>query len=250
MASGQHASIREELVALFNSAINSAFPGTKHTNLLCACHTWPWHRQGLSLDQSFEPSWDSYAYKTSLQQHWLTNTVRLQMSASQLWWRNVATQSLGTTSATMRWQEGAPKNPRAVAEAILAAVPENDIILELSLAGPGFINIKLKQDWMTDRIYSMLKLSTEMAWACTQNGIETWAPAVKKRVVVDFSSPNVAKEMHVGHLRSTILGDTICNMLEFCGADVVRLNHIGDWGTQFGMLIQHMKEQASETLVP
>jgi len=57
-------------------------------------------------------------------------------------------------------------------------------------------------------------------------------------VVVDFSSPNVAKEMHVGHLRSTILGDTICRVLAFCGADVVRLNHIGDWGTQFGMLIQ------------
>lgn len=63
-----------------------------------------------------------------------------------------------------------------------------------------------------------------------------------KRVVVDFSSPNVAKEMHVGHLRSTIIGDTICRVLEYCGADVVRLNHIGDWGTQFGMLIQHMAE--------
>ncbi len=60
--------------------------------------------------------------------------------------------------------------------------------------------------------------------------------------MVDFSSPNVAKEMHVGHLRSTIIGDTICRVLDFCGADVVRLNHIGDWGTQFGMLIQHMAE--------
>ena len=63
----------------------------------------------------------------------------------------------------------------------------------------------------------------------------------RKKVVVDFSSPNVAKEMHVGHLRSTIIGDTICRMLEFCGHDVKRVNHVGDWGTQFGMLIGHLK---------
>jgi len=75
------------------------------------------------------------------------------------------------------------------------------------------------------------------------------APKLRaKRVVVDFSSPNVAKEMHVGHLRSTIIGDTLCKTLEFCGAEVVRLNHIGDWGTQFGMLIQHMAELRPEGL--
>merc|ERR1711988_910412 len=68
-------------------------------------------------------------------------------------------------------------------------------------------------------------------------------PSAKKRkIVVDFSSPNIAKEMHVGHLRSTIIGDTICRVLEFCGHSVKRVNHVGDWGTQFGMLICHLKD--------
>ena len=75
------------------------------------------------------------------------------------------------------------------------------------------------------------------------HGPATWAPSLPHtRAVVDFSSPNVAKEMHVGHLRSTIIGDTLARTLEFCGLDVLRLNHVGDWGTQFGMLIQHMTE--------
>lgn len=65
----------------------------------------------------------------------------------------------------------------------------------------------------------------------------------KQKIVVDFSSPNIAKEMHVGHLRSTIIGDTLCNVLEFAGHDVVRLNHVGDWGTQFGMLVEHLRDE-------
>ena len=70
----------------------------------------------------------------------------------------------------------------------------------------------------------------------------------KKRVIVDFSSPNIAKEMHVGHLRSTIIGDSVCKILEFCGHTVHRTNHVGDWGTQFGMLITHMKEEYPDLL--
>jgi arginyl-tRNA synthetase len=65
----------------------------------------------------------------------------------------------------------------------------------------------------------------------------------KKRVVIDFSSPNIAKQMHVGHLRSTIIGESFARLLEFAGFDVVRVNHIGDWGTQFGMLIAHLEEK-------
>jgi arginyl-tRNA synthetase len=64
---------------------------------------------------------------------------------------------------------------------------------------------------------------------------------VRRRVAVDYSSPNIAKEMHVGHLRSTIIGDTLARLLEFCGHEVLRINHVGDWGTQFGMLIAHLK---------
>lgn len=137
--------------------------------------------------------------------------------------------------------EGAPKNPRAVAEAIVASIPPNDLIGEVSLAGPGFINIRIDRKWLSDRTTKLLQ---------SPDGLKAWAPSQfrGKKIVVDFSSPNVAKEMHVGHLRSTIIGDTISKSLEFCGADVLRLNHIGDWGTQFGMLIQYISELRPEGL--
>lgn len=109
-----------------------------------------------------------------------------------------------------------------MAEAIVSQIDKGAIVEEVSIAGPGFINLRLARAWVAERVTSMLR-----------NGIQTWAPREEpRRVVVDFSSPNVAKEMHVGHLRSTILGDTICRVLEFSGHDVVRLNHVGDWGTQ------------------
>jgi len=138
----------------------------------------------------------------------------------------------------LKGTEGAPKNPREVATAVQKAVLQNDLIAETSLAGPGFINCKLSRPYLANRVNNMMR-----------KGINTWAPKLPyQRIVVDFSSPNVAKEMHVGHLRSSIIGDTISRTLEFCGADVVRLNHIGDWGTQFGMLIQHMSELRPEGL--
>ena len=114
-------------------------------------------------------------------------------------------------------QPDAPKNPRAVAEAIVAALPSTEYLADTpTLAGPGFINAKLSSQWLGTRIQNMLR-----------NGIATWAPRLnRKHVVIDFSSPNVAKEMHVGHLRSTIIGDTLARTLEFCGADVLRLNHV------------------------
>ncbi|GAB5360812.1 hypothetical protein AAMO2058_000659300 [Amorphochlora amoebiformis] len=126
----------------------------------------------------------------------------------------------------------APKSPRQVAEAILGSLPDNVLLGDTSIAGPGFINVRVTKSWLQSQLKTLL-----------DQGIRAWAPRVDKRVVVDFSSPNVAKEMHVGHLRSTIIGDTICKTLELCGADVVRLNHVGDWGTQFGMLIEHMRSE-------
>ncbi|CAL8469338.1 g8879 [Coccomyxa elongata] len=133
----------------------------------------------------------------------------------------------------MKGKEGAPKNPREVATAILNALPDMPAIDgKPTLAGPGFINIKLSSQWLSSRIQDMIK-----------QGAGSWAPSLPyKRALVDFSSPNVAKEMHVGHLRSTIIGDTIARTLEFCGVDTLRINHVGDWGTQFGMLIQHIAE--------
>jgi arginyl-tRNA synthetase len=110
-----------------------------------------------------------------------------------------------------------------------------DLMEEPEIAGPGFINLKFKESYLTSAVTTMAKDTTGRL------GI---APiANKKKIVVDFSSPNIAKEMHVGHLRSTIIGDTLCNVLEFSGHEVVRLNHIGDWGTQFGMLVEHLRDE-------
>ncbi|ONK61799.1 uncharacterized protein A4U43_C08F33700 [Asparagus officinalis] len=114
------------------------------------------------------------------------------------------------------------RNPNSVGQAIARNLPPSDIIESTSVAGPGFVNVVLSSTWVAQYIQSMLL-----------NGIETWAPLLSvKRAVVDFSSPNIAKEMHVGHLRSTIIGDTLARMLEFSKVDVLRRNHVGDWGTQ------------------
>ncbi|TVU17414.1 hypothetical protein EJB05_33450, partial [Eragrostis curvula] len=125
------------------------------------------------------------------------------------------------------------KNPNAIGQAIAKNLPASDIIESTSVAGPGFVNIVLSNSWVAKRIQDMLV-----------NGIGTWAPILPvKRAVIDFSSPNIAKEMHVGHLRSTIIGDTLSRMFEFSNVEVLRRNHVGDWGTQFGMLIEYLFEQ-------
>ncbi|KAG6390679.1 hypothetical protein SASPL_148418 [Salvia splendens] len=125
------------------------------------------------------------------------------------------------------------KNPQQIGQAIKANLPASEMIDGSSIAGPGFVNVKLSDQWIAKCIQNMLR-----------DGIETWAPKLSvKRVVVDFSSPNIAKEMHVGHLRSTIIGDTLARMLEFSNVEVLRRNHVGDWGTQFGMLIEFLFEK-------
>ncbi|GJM94699.1 hypothetical protein PR202_ga11371 [Eleusine coracana subsp. coracana] len=125
------------------------------------------------------------------------------------------------------------KNPNAIGQAIAKNLPPSDIIESTSVAGPGFVNIVLSNHWVAKRIQDMLV-----------NGIRTWAPILPvKRAVLDFSSPNIAKEMHVGHLRSTIIGDTLARMFEFSNVEVLRRNHVGDWGTQFGMLIEYLFEK-------
>lgn len=124
------------------------------------------------------------------------------------------------------------KNPHSVGEAIKGNLPASNVIESCSVAKGGFINVVLSREWMAKRIHNMLI-----------HGIETWGPKIPvKKAVVDFSSPNIAKEMHVGHLRSTIIGDTLARMLEFSDVEVLRRNHVGDWGTQFGMLIEYLFE--------
>ncbi|XP_050215690.1 arginine--tRNA ligase, cytoplasmic-like [Mercurialis annua] len=125
------------------------------------------------------------------------------------------------------------KGPPAVGQAIMKNLPQSEVIESCSVAGPGFVNVVLSKNWMSKKIQKMLI-----------DGIDSWAPKLSvKRAIVDFSSPNIAKEMHVGHLRSTIIGDTLARMLEFSKVDVLRRNHVGDWGTQFGMLIEFLFEK-------
>ncbi|XP_026446703.1 arginine--tRNA ligase, cytoplasmic-like isoform X1 [Papaver somniferum] len=125
------------------------------------------------------------------------------------------------------------KGPPSIGQAIANNLPESEMIESCSIAGPGFVNVVLPNQWITKSIQKML-----------EKGVGIWAPKLPvSRAVVDFSSPNIAKEMHVGHLRSTIIGDTIARMLEYSNVEVLRRNHVGDWGTQFGMLIEYMFEK-------
>jgi arginyl-tRNA synthetase len=122
--------------------------------------------------------------------------------------------------------------PRNVAEKIIANLDIADICDTPEIAGPGFINLRIKADWLARRLEHNLP--------DTRIGIEPVAePQI---VVVDYCGPNIAKQMHVGHLRSTIIGDVIARVLEFLGHNVIRQNHVGDWGTQFGMLIAYLFE--------
>ena len=132
--------------------------------------------------------------------------------------------------------------PRKIAEAVVEQLKADAafmaLCLEPQIAGPGFINITLQPERLAAEVQQRL------------GDARLGVPAVEQAapVVVDFSSPNIAKEMHVGHLRSTIIGDSLARVLEFRGHPVLRLNHVGDWGTQFGMLITHLKQVAPEAL--
>ncbi|HNS21716.1 MAG TPA: arginine--tRNA ligase [Sedimentisphaerales bacterium] len=120
-------------------------------------------------------------------------------------------------------------NPRKLAETVVAQLDVSDLCEPPEVAGPGFINLRLKPGYLAGELIRIAKEDGERL------GIR--AAASPQTVVVDFSSPNIAKEMHVGHLRSTIIGDCLCRLLEFEGHRVIRQNHIGDWGTQFGRVI-------------
>ena len=124
------------------------------------------------------------------------------------------------------------QNPRQIAAQIVEAVKLDDVAESLDIAGPGFINVKLKPEWLAEQVSKALadeRLAVELE--------------PKQKVVVDLSSPNLAKEMHVGHLRSTIIGDSVARVIEFLGHEVIRQNHMGDWGTQFGMLLAHLQDK-------
>ncbi|MCK5918916.1 MAG: arginine--tRNA ligase [Cocleimonas sp.] len=122
-------------------------------------------------------------------------------------------------------------NPRKLANKVLEALDLSDIADKVEIAGPGFLNIHLKPEWLSQRLEDALDHETLNIDQVTE----------PQTVVIDYSGPNLAKEMHVGHLRSTIIGDAIVRVLRFIGHTVIPQNHVGDWGTQFGMLLAHMQ---------
>ena len=121
-------------------------------------------------------------------------------------------------------------NPRELAQKILDQADLEDIAEKTEIAGPGFINITLKNEFIAQSLKDCLK-----------------TPEISQQnIIIDYSAPNLAKEMHVGHLRSTIIGDALARVLEFQGQNVIRQNHMGDWGTQFGMLIAELELELSQ----
>ncbi|MFA5423840.1 MAG: arginine--tRNA ligase [Phycisphaerae bacterium] len=129
-------------------------------------------------------------------------------------------------------------NPRKLAEQVVEKLDLSDICEPPEIAGPGFINLRLKSDYI---FRSLLEISVD-----SKNHLGISKVQKPQRIVVDFSGPNIAKQMHVGHLRSTIIGDSICRILEFLGHTVIPQNHIGDWGTQFGMLVVFLQQKIEE----
>ncbi len=143
--------------------------------------------------------------------------------------------------------------PRDVAQKVVDALQSDPQALAVcepfEIAGPGFINVRLRTGWLAETLESIPpggEASAGTAAGFDHLGLQ---PSGEPRVVdVDYSSPNNAKQMHVGHIRSTIIGDAIARVLEFQGHRVIRQNHVGDWGTQFGMLIAHLKDQMPDAL--
>ena len=125
-------------------------------------------------------------------------------------------------------------NPRQLAEQVVEKLDVSDMCEVPEIAGPGFINLRLKKEYLSEKLLEIKADQDRLAIEKTET---------PKTVVVDYSAPNIAKQMHVGHLRSTIIGDCISRVMEFEGNNVIRQNHIGDWGTQFGMLIAYLKKE-------
>ena len=128
-------------------------------------------------------------------------------------------------------------NPRDLAQQIVDSGVLVDVASEFEVAGPGFINVTFADAF----------LEAQLAEVVADDRLGVARAVVAKRVVIDYSAPNVAKEMHVGHLRTTVIGDSLVRMMEFLGHTVIKENHVGDWGTPFGMLIEHLVDLGEDT---
>ncbi|MGB8972322.1 MAG: arginine--tRNA ligase, partial [Pseudomonas capeferrum] len=136
------------------------------------------------------------------------------------------------SNIAMMLAKPAGMKPRDLAEKLINALPASDDISKVEIAGPGFLNFFQNTSALANRL--------DAALADDHLGVRK--AGASEKVVIDMSAPNLAKEMHVGHLRSTIIGDSVARVLEFLGDQVVRQNHVGDWGTQFGMLMAYLQE--------
>ncbi len=147
--------------------------------------------------------------------------------------------------------------PPRIAAGVLAAAQLGDVCLPPEIAGPGFINLRLRDDWLTDQLQRTVgDERLGVAAASSRQAREQDAPATSpqpRTIVIDYSSPNVAKPMHVGHIRSTVIGDALYRTLRFLGHRVISDNHLGDWGTQFGMILygyKHFRDEAAYRASP
>jgi arginyl-tRNA synthetase len=140
------------------------------------------------------------------------------------------------SNLAMMLAKPAGKPPRAVAEALVAALPDDPSISHVEIAGPGFLNFRVSENLLAEQIAQLV--------ADSQLGVPKAMPP--KTVVIDYSAPNLAKQMHVGHLRSTIIGDALVRVFMRLGHRVIRQNHVGDWGTQFGMLLAHFEANPTD----
>jgi len=139
-------------------------------------------------------------------------------------------------NAALALAKGLGMPPREVARQILEHLDLGDICEPPDISGPGFVNLTLTAGWISDQVTSLA------------HDVRLGVPVQEsRRVVIDYSAPNVAKEMHVGHLRTTVVGDSLARTLEHLGHQVIRQNHIGDWGTPFGMLIEHLLDVGEGT---
>jgi len=135
------------------------------------------------------------------------------------------------TNLALMTAKPAGKNPRELAQLICQNLPQSAVIEKTEIAGPGFINFFVADNALTDQLEA----------AYHDSALNVTKASTAQTIVVDYSAPNLAKEMHVGHLRSAIIGDSVVRTLEFLGHNVIRQNHVGDWGTQFGMLLTYME---------
>jgi hypothetical protein len=196
-------------------AVNSVFYDALAKFLPHLAHTLGSDNDGIVIEKSKQLKFGDYQCK----------------EAMPLFSKLKATQSL----------PAGVNSPQQLAQAIVDNIPEDNPVCDnININGPGFILVKVKSSYLEHHINTLMNSA--------EGNSDPKMPLpldIKEKgqtVVVDFSSPNIAKEMHVGHLRSTIIGETVCRILELVGADVKRVNHVGDWGTQFGMLITYLKE--------